>query len=101
MKTLTRSTLTILTLAACFFAAPNQAQAADPVFNDEGAIVTYKGGTRELSFVEGDTLEGEVLRFDGANLYSTRGRHHASLIPIKFHFIPELITMTWDAPSPF
>jgi hypothetical protein len=104
MKTPIKTALKTLTLCAATFLgavafAPTQALAAEPIYNDEGALVDTSGPMKELTFVDGDTLEGEVLGLVGDDIYSPRGRHHASLIPIKFHFIPELIALSWDAPT--
>jgi hypothetical protein len=90
--------LTTLTLCLSMTFMAGEAHAADPVYNDEGALVDTSGPTKKLTFVDGDTLEGEVLRLDQDIIYSPRGRHHNSLIPIKYNFISELISLSWDAP---
>ena len=90
--------LTTLTLSLGLVVLPSEAHAADPVYNDEGALVDTSGPMKELTFEDGDSLEGEVLRLDESVLYYNRGRNHASLIPIKWNFIPELIALSWDAP---
>ena len=75
------------------------ALASDPVYvNDEGGLVDDRGPTRKVSFEDGDTLEGEVLSLDGTVLRNNRGRHHASLISIRGHFVDHLIKLSWDAP---
>lgn len=90
--------LTTLTLCLSMTFVASEARAADPVYNDEGALVDTSGPVKKLLFEDGDTLEGEVLRLDQDIIYSPRGRHHNSLIPIKYDFIPELIALSWDAP---
>ncbi len=74
------------------------APAGQPVSDqdaDEAALVGQSGETRIYDF-EDDTVEGEVLSPEGANITS-RGRvKHESLIRIRPHFIPELIRMARD-----
>lgn len=62
---------------------------------DEAARVGTVGGVTVYDF-EDDSVEGELLSPEGANL-TARGRaKHASLIEIRPHFIPELIRMSYD-----
>jgi len=62
---------------------------------DEAALVGQSGDVRIYDF-EDDTVEGEVLSPEGANITS-RGRvKHESLIRIRPHFIPELIRLAND-----
>jgi hypothetical protein len=54
-----------------------------------------KGGVTVYDF-DDDSVDGEILRPEGANLAS-RGRvKHASLINIRPHFLRELINMARD-----
>lgn len=94
MRKLFTSTLVALSLMT----APSIASAADPVYNDEGALVDTSGPTKELTFEDGEYLDGEVLRLDETILRNNRGRHHTSLISIRMSFVPELIKLSWDAP---
>ena len=59
-----KTALTTLTLCLGMAFMASEARAADPVYNDEGALVDTSGPIKELTFEEGDTLEGEVLRLD-------------------------------------
>jgi len=62
---------------------------------DEAARVGKVGGVTVYDF-EDDSVEGELLSPEGANI-SSRGRaKHASLIKIRPHFIPEMIRLTLD-----
>lgn len=88
--------ITLVTLLTLTFSA--EALAAGPVFNDEGARVDNSGSMRELTFDDGEDLEGEVLRLDESILHYNRGRDFNSLISIKMHFIPQLIKLSLDAP---
>ncbi len=97
MRKLFITTITALTLGTTFGSSAT-AMAADPVYNDEGAIVDTSGPTKKLTFEDGEFLDGEVLRLDETILYNNRGRHHESLITIKMSFVPELIELSWDAP---
>lgn len=78
--------------------ASSTAHAAGPVYNDEGALVDDSGPMRELTFEEGDTLEGEVLSMDNPFIVGSSDRRFQSLITIKWNFVPELIELSWDAP---
>ena len=92
-----RKLLITLTTAFTLF-APMSAMAAGPVLNDEGAIVDTSGPVKQLTFEDGETLDGEVLRLDETILMNNRGRHHSSLITIRMNFLPQLIRLSWDAP---
>ncbi len=71
-------------------AAPTNDQDAD-----QAALVGTQGDVRVYDF-EDDTVEGEVLSPEGANIAS-RGRvKHASLIEIRPHFIRELVRLADD-----
>jgi hypothetical protein len=62
---------------------------------DEAARVGKVGGVTVYDF-EDDSVEGELLSPDGANI-SSRGRaKHASLIEIRPHFIREMIRLSYD-----
>ncbi len=62
---------------------------------DEAARVGRSGGVTVYNF-DDDSIEGEVLSPEGANIHS-RGRiKHASLLDIRPHFIRELIRLALD-----
>jgi hypothetical protein len=86
-------------LAAALLATPASAAPAEgggsPNDADEAARKGDKGGVTVYDF-DDDSVDGEILRPEGANLAS-RGRvKHASLINIRPHFLRELINMARD-----
>ena len=82
-------------LAAALFATTASAAPADPGDADDAARKGDKGGVTVYDF-DDDSVDGEILRPEGANLAS-RGRvKHASLINIRPHFLRELINMARD-----
>jgi hypothetical protein len=83
----------LLLLPATAFAAP----AADGSgLNDEGAKVTQVGETRLIEFGEGDSIEGETLRPEGAPVRGSRRGKLESMISIRTEFIPLLIKLSAD-----
>ena len=94
-----RSIFTTFT-AVMILGVSSTASAAGPdrYYNDEGAVVDDSGPVRRVLFEDGEELEGEVLRLEEDILYSNRGRHHRSLIPIKYTFIRELVRLSLDTP---
>ena len=91
--------LSILT-TALLLAAPTSASAAtgptDTHINDEGGEVSKAEGKKRITFVDGDTLDGEVLRSEGANIYSATTRQHGSMIPIRTDFLDRLVALSND-----
>ena len=91
MRTATISLLAIALTSTTALAAPASDQDAD----DAALVGADASGTAIYDF-EDDSVEGEVLSPDGANIAS-RGRvKHASLIQIRPHFLRELIKMAND-----
>jgi hypothetical protein len=89
-----RSTLFAF-LAAALFSATASAEPANNSDADDAARKGDKGGVTVYDF-DDDSVDGEILRPEGANLAS-RGRvKHASLINIRPHFLRELINMARD-----
>jgi hypothetical protein len=81
-------------LAAALFATTASA-APEGGDADDAARKGDKGGVTVYDF-DDDSVDGEILRPEGANLAS-RGRvKHASLINIRPHFLRELINMARD-----
>jgi hypothetical protein len=82
-------------LAAALFATTASAEPANNGDADDAARKGDKGGVTVYDF-DDDSVDGEILRPEGANLAS-RGRvKHASLINIRPHFLRELINMARD-----
>lgn len=71
------------------------AWAQEPADADSAAMVGKQGDTTLYDF-DDDNVDGEILSPDGANI-GARGRvKHASLINIRPHFLPELISLALD-----
>lgn len=90
----------VTTPAIATAAAPAKAPRAeaepDDGDADDGA---RRGGTGNLTyydFVEGDRLEGQILRPEGANVDSRTRVKFPSLISLRGHFLPELIRLAKD-----
>ena len=68
------------------------AVAAQPEDADDAALKSggEKGKTAVYDF-DDDSVDGELLRPEGANIASRSRKKHASLITIRPHFISELI----------
>jgi hypothetical protein len=91
-----RSTIFAFLAAALFATTASAApEGTDPGDADDAARKGDKGGVTVYDF-DDDSVDGEILRPEGANLAS-RGRvKHASLINIRPHFLRELINMARD-----
>lgn len=90
-----RSTIFAFLAAALFSASASAEPAAGDNDADDAARKGDKGGVTVYDF-DDDSVDGEILRPEGANLAS-RGRvKHASLINIRPHFLRELINMARD-----
>lgn len=62
----------------------------------DSAAMSGKSGDSTLYSFDDDNVDGEILSPDGANI-GARGRvKHASLINIRPHFLPELISLALD-----
>lgn len=89
----------LLTLLAALLLLPTTALAAPAAAprNDEGAAVSERdGGVRELIFDTEDTVDGEVLLPNGANIGGRKHEEHASMIGIRGQFINQLIWLSND-----
>ncbi len=83
---------TCLTLAAALsFAAPPDAPGQPD--SDEQARV---GDSNRYIYVEGESLEGEVLTAGGALITTRRGQEHASLIQLRRTFLDQLHLLSRD-----
>ena len=85
------TTLALLAAIALGFAPPSDQDA------DAAAYQGVDHGTSYYEFGD-DSIEGEVLSPEGANISSRPNVRHQSLITLRPHFIPELTTLALDAP---
>jgi hypothetical protein len=62
---------------------------------DEAALQGRNEATSYYDF-EDDSVEGEVLRPEGVNLYMRSERGHESMLRLRSNFIPELEKLGLD-----
>ncbi len=85
------TTLALLAAIALGFAPASDQDA------DAAAYTGSANGTNYYEFGD-DSIDGEVLSAEGANIESRPNVRHRSLITLRPHFIPELTTLALDAP---
>ena len=85
----------MISLLLTAMASSASAGAPQPMDADAAARVGARGGVAVYDF-EDDSVEGQLLKPDGANIGSRGAIKHASMITIRPHFIVELIQMTND-----
>ena len=89
------STLSLL-LSATFMVAPPAEQPTDNNEDaDQAALVSSEGETSVYEFADVE-LTGEHLTPDGDLIPWRQPPRHVSLISLRGHFLPELITLARD-----
>jgi hypothetical protein len=92
----TTRTLAATLAIASFVSFSSAAMAAEPEATaDDRALQGKKGDVKSYVF-EDDTIGGEVLRPEGANIASRGKNKAASLISIRATFIEQLIKLADD-----
>lgn len=81
---------TVVTIAVLAAAPASDSESPDA---DERARV---GTTNEYVYVDGDSLEGEVLRADGALITTRLGQKHDSMIRLRRTFLDHLYVLSRD-----
>lgn len=76
--------------------APAPAADSAPAVNDQDADSNARVKDSEYVFVEGDDLEGDVLKPGGTPVTGRIGIKHESMISIRGAFIGELTLMALD-----
>jgi hypothetical protein len=88
-----------LTVLLALALSPSLASAAPAKATDTDADAAARRTTANKTTIydfENDTVGGEVLSPDGANINSRPGNKHKSLITIRPHFIPQMLKMAND-----
>lgn len=87
----------VTVLALVCMMSPDAAAAAQPESADDAALKSGgEAGKTSVYDFDDDSVDGELLRPEGANIASRSRKKHASLITIRAHFISELIRLADD-----
>lgn len=81
-------------IASTALAAPSPGTAPDP--DRESADAQARVAADRYVFVEGDTLDGEVLGPTGTHVQRRPGMKHPSLIQLRVAFTDKLVRQTRD-----